>query len=92
MYGLTGWTGSADATLPAATCAADGVNPTLNTCSSSLGFFDNADQTAPLDVAFGTQAVTPETPFLPLLIGARMAVLLGGGIVRSRRRGRSVVA
>ena len=94
LYGLTGWTGEEAATLPVSVCASDGLNPTLDTCTSqdptnntSIGFFDNADETAPLDVLLANpESVTPEVPSVPLLIGLGAAAILAGGWIRTRRR------
>jgi len=98
LYGLTGWTGDQAATLPVTVCAADGVNPTTDTCTSSagqsntsVGFFDNADETAPLDVSVATPSpATPESPAVPLIVG--LGLLAGAGVVyvRGRRQARAL--
>ena len=94
MYGLTGMTGNEAATLPAATCAASGVNPSLDTCSGPLGFFDNADETAPLDVLLQQPSggTIPESPATILLLGAGLAAIIAGVVVSTRRRRRASIA
>ena len=88
LYGLTGWTGESTATLPATTCAASASNPvndTVDTCSGALGFFDNVDETAPLDVLTSfPNVVAPEAPAVPLLIG--LGALAAGAVLLVRRR------
>ncbi|MBV9526738.1 MAG: exo-alpha-sialidase, partial [Candidatus Dormibacteraeota bacterium] len=84
LYGLTGWTGNATAALPATVCQ---TAPGGTDCSGALGFFNNIDETAPLDVLLsGSQTVTPEVPSAPLLIGLGALAVLGGGYLRRWRR------
>ena len=93
MYGLTAWTGNEDATLPAASCAASGINPSLDTCSGALGFFDNADETAPIDVLLQQPAVnSPESPSTVLLLLVGLVAIAGGAVVTRRRRRPAAVA
>ena len=83
LHGLTGWTGNALAALPASACGTgQGIS-----CDGPLAFFDNVDQTAPLDVLVGSSPTgsVPEAPLVPLFAAAG---LLGGavGYRRLRRR------
>ncbi|MHB8717774.1 MAG: hypothetical protein ACYDAC_02625 [Candidatus Dormibacteria bacterium] len=87
LYGVTGWTGESTASLPASVCASSGVNPSLDACSGPLAPFDNADESAPMDVAFITPPVgAPEAPLAPLLLLAGTAA--GLAILAGRRRRR----
>jgi hypothetical protein len=64
-----------------------GLNPTMDTCSGSLAFFTNIDETAPMDLTIGTQVVTAEAPTVPLIVGLGAVAALDG-VVIGRRRGR----
>lgn len=87
LFGFSGWTGNSLTALPASVCSASGLNPATDTCSGNLGFFDNIDQTAPLDVTLSQpQVATPEAPAAPLLLGLGLVAVLAGGYARSRRR------
>jgi hypothetical protein len=84
LYGLTGWTGNAIAALPATACGTgQGIS-----CDGPLAFFDNVDQTAPLDVLVSSSpsGSVPEAPLVPLLVVAGAAS--AGLGYRRRRRGR----
>ncbi len=66
LYGLTGWTGD-DISVPADLCTADGLTSPGNACGTTsasghtvamtgdIGFFDNVDETAPLDVTLSSE-------------------------------------
>jgi hypothetical protein len=87
LYGLTGWTGNGNGpgALSSSVCGV-GTSPVDN-CHGNLGFFDNADETAPLDVLVtGTPGTrTPESPAVPLLVGLGVIALGAGAYVRRRR-------
>ena len=87
LYGLTGWTG--DGTTPITPGAASPTVPD-STFSGSIAFFDNIDETAPLDVVVGQPAAnTPETPSVPLFVALAGAAGLSGVYLRRRRRRRA---
>jgi len=94
LFGLTGWTGNSSTALPSTVCATLDQNPgaSPNNCVSptgTVGFFNNVAETAPMDVlvSSGNQAVTPEAPVVPLLVGIGAAGVAGAAYLR-RRRGR----
>jgi hypothetical protein len=79
LYGLTGYTG--DTLASANVSTVDGI---------PIAFFDNADQTAPIDALVSSSAVTPEIPSLALLALLGVATATTVGYLRRRRRaGRS---
>ncbi|MBV8195547.1 MAG: exo-alpha-sialidase [Candidatus Dormibacteraeota bacterium] len=85
LYGLTGWTGNSTTALDGTVCSADGLNPTMNNCSGSVGFFNNIAQTAPMDVVFASSTNTPEAPAAVLLLGVGGLLAAAGAAVRRRR-------
>jgi hypothetical protein len=75
LYGLTGFTG--DLLTSANISTVDGI---------PIAFFDNIDQTAPIDakVGAGPGTPTPEVPAVPLLVGLGALAALGGYVYRRR--------
>ncbi|HVA60547.1 MAG TPA: hypothetical protein VNG13_08425 [Mycobacteriales bacterium] len=91
LYGLTGWTGNADAALPGTVCSASSTTTNAATCDGSIGFFDNVDQTAPIDLSVVALqlGITPEAPMVALLAGLGLLTLIGAGYYTNRRRTRA---
>jgi hypothetical protein len=79
LYGLTGYTG--DNTVPIAS-----VDTTGNLGTSGLAFYDNIDQTAPIDALVGTPGSNIlEAPAVPLIAGIGLLAVAGGAYLRRRR-------
>jgi hypothetical protein len=80
LRGLTGWTGADNAAVSSSTIPD-------TTFSGPVAFFDNIDQTAPIDVNLAAPAAsTPEAPSIPLLAGLGGLAVAGGAALRRRRR------
>jgi hypothetical protein len=83
LYGLTGYTADT-AAAQTVTGITGGTAPGAS--QGNAGFFDNIDQTAPIDVPLTSPATnTPEVPAVPLLAGLGVAAALGGAVIRRRR-------
>jgi hypothetical protein len=81
LYGLTGYTGDNTATIPS-------VDTTGNLGTSGLAFYDNIDQTAPIDALVGTPGSNIlEAPAVPLIAGFGLLAVAGGAYLRRRRLG-----
>jgi hypothetical protein len=75
LYGLTAYTGDT------------GLSSVID--NTPMGFFDNADQTAPIDAVIGQNPETvPEAFATPLIVSLGATAVVAGGLVRLRKRRR----
>jgi hypothetical protein len=84
LYGFTGFT--ADTQTSSEVAGLTGGSAPGAT-SGNAGFFNNIDQTAPMDVPLsGVSTNVPESPWAPLLVSAGLVAAAGGAAALRRRR------
>ncbi len=94
LYGLTGFTANtSDAVTTAGITGGTAPGSTVPSADGAAGFFDNVDQTPPIDVPLAeASANVPELPSLPLVIALGALAAVGGGVIARRRRARAQAA